>query len=196
MVAMLNHLGWKADGIEISELAVAAGRRVGVTIIAGSIEELESRPGAFDFICSSHCVEHVTDVNRLFRAFYLALKPDGVLVIEVPNAASAGMRRYRDKWYYLTLPVHLHQFSPHSIKRLASRSGFTSITTGTISDWNMHARSWLLERDIVKGKASPQFNTHTAWSVAFARFACAWTFGKAIWRERGDCLILSCRRPL
>lgn len=194
-VVALNHYGWKAQGIEISEQAVASARSVGVTIIHGSIEELESRPGAFDFICSSHCVEHVPDVTRLFGALYLALKPDGICVIEVPNGCSTGMKRYRDKWYYLTLPVHLHMFSPTSIKLLAARTGFAKITTKTISSWSMHAASWLLERDILDGKVSPHFQTHPWWPMAFARLACAPVFLQSSWRHRGDCLILRCRRP-
>jgi SAM-dependent methyltransferase len=194
-VVVLDHLGWKAEGIELSEQAVTSARRVGVTISRGSIEVLESRPGAFDFICSSHCVEHVIDVTRLFRAFYTALKPDGILVIEVPNSSSAGMQRYRDKWYYLSLPVHVHLFSPDSIKLLAARNGFAEIMTRTISTSYMHAASWLLERDILSGKASAQFNTHAGWSVAFAMLACVRGFGQSIGSQRGDCLILSCRRP-
>jgi hypothetical protein len=71
----------------------------------------------------------------------------------------------------------------------------TTATARTISTWYMHAASWLLERDILKGKVSPQFNNHAGWSVAFAKLACLRGFASSVWRQRGDCLILSCRRP-
>jgi 2-polyprenyl-3-methyl-5-hydroxy-6-metoxy-1,4-benzoquinol methylase len=194
-VAVSQYFGWDAEGIEVSEAAVAAGKSAGLKITQGSIEALESRCGAFDFIGSHHCVEHVPDVSRLFRAFYTALKPGGTLVIEVPNADSAALHIYGEMYYYLTLPVHIHLFSHRSLDLLAARSRFTNITTKAISHWFSHAASWLLGRDVRKGRASPRFNSHTKWARVLARVPSLASFLRSTGDQRGDCLVLVCNRP-
>src|SRR5262249_40966691 len=68
-----------AEGIEVNAKAVEAGRSAGVQVDHGSIDALENRPCRYEYIMSSHCVEHVSEVRRLFRAFFHALKPGGIL---------------------------------------------------------------------------------------------------------------------
>ena len=63
-VAFMKYLGWEAEGIELSPAAVAAGRNAGLAIHHGSVGALEDRPARYDYIMSSHCVEHVPDVVR------------------------------------------------------------------------------------------------------------------------------------
>ena len=187
--------GWKAEGIEISEAAVAAGRSAGLQITRGSIEVLESRPKAFDVIRSSHCVEHMSDIQRLFRAFYHALRPGGLLAIEVPNGSSAAAEIYRDGWYYLGLPTHVHLFSPLSLTQIAAQNGFEGITIETLSFWQTHAASWLLCRDLRARKESPQLDSRGRLEMALARIPTLGSFLRSLPAGRGDCLILVCRRP-
>ncbi len=41
----------------------------------------------FDFVCSNHVLEHVFETEKLVREFRRVLKPDGLCIISVPNAA-------------------------------------------------------------------------------------------------------------
>jgi SAM-dependent methyltransferase len=194
-VAVMKYLGWKASGIDISQAAVAAGRRAGLEILQGSTEILESRPEDFDIIVASHSVEHIPDAARLFRAFFTALKPGGTLIVEVPNAAAAALDIYGNYYYYLTLPVHLNIFSPRSLELTARRHGFSDIALRTISHWRTHAESWLVRRNDRRTDGSPRFNTHKKWAVMLARVPAAGGFLRSLRHLRGDCLQLVCRRP-
>lgn len=194
-IAAFQYLGWDAEGIEVSEAAVATGKSVGLQITQGSIGTLESRSGAFDFIRSNHCVEHVSQVLRLFRAFYTALKPGGTLAIEVPNADSAAFHRYGTLYYYLGLPVHVHFFSRRSLNLLATQCGFTNVTTTTISRWFSFAESWLAGRDVRQGRVPPRFDSHTKWAKMLARVPSLASYLRSKGEQSGDCLILVCNRP-
>jgi len=194
-VPFLRYCGWQAEGIEFSEAAAAAGKSAGLTITHGSIGTLEDRPSTYDFIHSSHCVEHVPDVQRLFRAFYTAMKPGGTLAIEVPSADSAALRIYGHAYYYLGLPVHVHLFSAESLKHIATQAGFTNITISPVSFLFSHAESWLLRRDLRGGKASPRLDSHGKWATAYAKVASLGSFVQSIVGHRGDCLMLVANRP-
>lgn len=47
--------------------------------------ELIGKPGAYDFIVASHVIEHVTDIVRFIQDCEALLKPEGVLVLAVPD---------------------------------------------------------------------------------------------------------------
>jgi SAM-dependent methyltransferase len=193
--AVMQYLGWNASGIDISESAVAAGRSAGLKIVQGSTEVLESSPDTFDVILASHSVEHVPDAERLFRAFFTALKRGGTLVVEVPNAAAAALDVYGKYYYYLTLPVHLNIFSPRSLELTARRHGFSNIALKTPSYWWTHAESWLVRRDSQRAGGLPRFNSHKKRDRLLARVPSLRGFLRSLGRLRGDCLQLVCRRP-
>ena len=129
----------------------------------GSIETLEDRPGRYNYIMSSHCVEHVADVWRLFRAFFKALKPGGVLAIDVPNADAISVERFRAFSFYLGMPVHVNLFTPTSMRLLAHSTGFVDISTATYSRWSTQAESAVLIRRSQNGRSVPAFRV--PWQV-------------------------------
>lgn len=52
----------------------------------GNAQYLEGVPdGAFDFVHSSHCLEHMVDVPTAFKNWSRVVKPGGYLVITVPS---------------------------------------------------------------------------------------------------------------
>jgi SAM-dependent methyltransferase len=195
-VAFARFIGWETEGIEINAAAAQVGRNAGLSILTGSIETLESYTGRYDCIVSSHCVEHVTDVRRLFHAFFRALKPGGLLAIDVPNAAAAAIERYREFAFYFTMPVHIHGFSPDSIRRLAEQTGFVNLTVATYSWWPTHAKAALLlmrsRRSVID---SPAFAEPRGWEGLVARMAALPTYLRSRVDLRGDCLVMMCLKP-
>lgn len=191
VVAFARFVGWKAEGIEISAAAVAAGRRAGLDLTHGSVEALEAVPGRYDYVFSSHCVEHIPDAARVFRAFHRALKPGGCLAVEVPNGDASALERFGAYYYYLGMPVHVHVFTPRSISILAESAGLESIDVVTHSRWVTQAESALLWI----GGGGRRFHAHGRLSgvlgrvVAIPSTAASWRNGK------GDCLVLNCRKP-
>ena len=79
----------------------------------------------FDAITLWHVLEHVHDLQGYLDKFYDLLKPNGKLIIAVPNYTSADAKQYVESWAAYDVPRHLYHFSPQSIDALAKLKGFT-----------------------------------------------------------------------
>jgi ubiquinone/menaquinone biosynthesis C-methylase UbiE len=167
-----------------------------VNIDHGSIETLEGRIDRYNYVMSSHCVEHVADVWKLFQAFFKALKPGGMLAIDIPNAASIAAERFFDFYYYLCMPVHVNLFTPTSIRSLAQSTGFADISVATYSRWSTQMESAILIRRFQRGKpVYPGFHAHDKWERFFGRIKSLHTLILSWLRSRGDCLVMTSVKP-
>jgi SAM-dependent methyltransferase len=82
----------------------------------------------FDAITMWHVLEHVHDLHGYFKRFSALLKPEGLLVIAVPNYTSTDAKFYQQNWAALDTPRHLYHFSPGSMELLANAHGFILVT--------------------------------------------------------------------
>ncbi len=71
-----------------------------------------------DVICLWHVLEHVHDLKGYMKAFKSILKPNGRLIIAVPNYTSYDAQYYKKYWAAYDVPRHLYHFSPNSIQLL------------------------------------------------------------------------------
>lgn len=71
---------YSGGGVDISRI-----EDVDYVSDGGSLVELIGETGKYDFIVASHVIEHVTDIIRFLRDCEELLKPDGVLVLAVPD---------------------------------------------------------------------------------------------------------------
>lgn len=78
----------------------------------------EKKPYQFDVITMWHVLEHVHDLDIYIYRLKQLLKPDGVLVIAVPNYKSYDAEFYKEHWAAFDVPRHLWHFSQTSIHRL------------------------------------------------------------------------------
>jgi SAM-dependent methyltransferase len=113
-----RRLGWRVVGTEINARIPAKGLE-----IWGTIDELRAA-GPFDCITLWHCLEHLRDPLSGLRQFRELLKPDGTLIVAVPNARGAQARLFGRHWLHLDVPRHLHHFGPQSLQQALSLSGF------------------------------------------------------------------------
>ena len=104
-----RNLAFEKDGLELQD--------------ATNLYYLESNQ--FDAITLWHVLEHVHDLQGYFDKFYDLLKPNGKLIIAVPNYTSADAKQYVENWAAYDVPRHLYHFSPQSIDALAKLKGFT-----------------------------------------------------------------------
>ncbi|TAF56120.1 MAG: class I SAM-dependent methyltransferase [Sphingobacteriia bacterium] len=123
-LATLRHKGWQVQGLEPDANArQLAQAKHGLTL--ESPERLFDLPAqSFDLISLWHVLEHVHQLADYTAAFERLLKPDGVLVLALPNYTSADARHYAHDWAAWDLPRHLHHFSPLSVQNALSRAGF------------------------------------------------------------------------
>ncbi len=84
-----------------------------------SLDELHGLPDASrDVITMWHVLEHVYDLRKDLDKITSVLKPDGRLVVAVPNMSSFDAKHYKEFWAAYDLPIHLYHFTPDDIKRL------------------------------------------------------------------------------
>jgi SAM-dependent methyltransferase len=128
-VAQMARLGWQAEGLEPDPQAVAVARNAGLTIAAGSVDDLEPRAAAdgFDAVTLSHVIEHLHDPESALHRIWSVLRPGGTLWVATPNLRSLGHRRFGRDWLALDAPRHLTLFHRTSLESLLRRCGFETL---------------------------------------------------------------------
>jgi SAM-dependent methyltransferase len=117
--------GWRVLGTEINARIPAPGLE-----IWGSIDELVPK-APFDCITLWHSLEHLRDPVGGLRQLRSLLKPEGTLILAVPNASGAQARLFGEHWLHLDVPRHLHHFSPESLRRTLERPASHGRRCGT-----------------------------------------------------------------
>lgn len=115
--------GWTVTGIEPNSQA----RQIANTKTKNSVLESSKintfQKHSFDVITLWHVLEHVPNLEEQIVQLKSLLKPNGVLVIAVPNYKSYDAKYYKQFWAAFDVPRHLWHFNQDSIVKL-----FESIT--------------------------------------------------------------------
>lgn len=116
--------GWNGRGLEPDVNARKAAKEKFKLKVddASKLFEIQEQ---FDAITMWHVLEHVHQLNDYFEQFKKLLKPNGLLLIAVPNYTSKDAQQYKDYWAAYDVPRHLWHFSPASMKILMDKHGFT-----------------------------------------------------------------------
>lgn len=122
---LASRRGFAVHGMDISETAVRLVReRHGFDVRRGDIGSDAWAGGRFDFVTMFHVLEHLPDPERGIAYAASLLKPDGSLIVQVPNVASLQARIFGLRWYGLDVPRHIVNFSPLALRLLLGRAGF------------------------------------------------------------------------
>lgn len=115
--------GWDCLGVEPSDDAKAIARkRIKANII--NSEALEEIPdGTFDVITMWHVLEHVDDLKWQVEQLRRLIKPNGRIVIAVPNYKSYDGQFYKELWAAYDVPRHLNHFSKQTITKIFKTKG-------------------------------------------------------------------------
>lgn len=100
-------LGWDVLGIEIDQKAVTNIKKLGINVIQGDFNILNTLQEQYDCVICSHVLEHVYDPKKLINLLYKVLKPGGFLVLTLPNSQSCVLSVFKDKWRGLEAPRHI-----------------------------------------------------------------------------------------
>jgi len=118
--SMLNK-GWKVTALE-PDAASRQKAQENYNINLLPIEELfQLEPAKYEVITLWHVLEHVHDLNAYMKTFHSLLKPNGRLIIAVPNYTSYDAGFYKNFWAAYDVPRHLYHFSPLSMYYLAKK---------------------------------------------------------------------------
>jgi len=114
--------GWDTLGVEPNLKARSLAREKGLQVYdALRLEQMP--PNSFDVITLWHVLEHLPNLDAQINIIKNLLKPDGLLVIAVPNFNSFDARYYKAQWAAYDVPRHLWHFSKTAIRRLFQPHG-------------------------------------------------------------------------
>ena len=71
-----------------------------------------------------HVLEHLPNLEDHISVFKKLLKPNGTLIIAVPNYKSFDAKHYKQFWAAYDVPRHLWHFSQSSVSNLVSKDSF------------------------------------------------------------------------
>lgn len=116
-LATCKNDNWSVFGVEPSEEARTISENKNVKAIKdiSLLKEVN-----FDVITLWHVLEHVENLLEYIEILKTKLKPNGVLIIAVPNYKSFDAKYYKEFWAAFDVPRHLWHFSQTSIKILFS----------------------------------------------------------------------------
>lgn len=146
LMYLAKRAGWHVKGLELSEeMAEAVREQLGADVVVADFLEVEPQAiseDLFDLICLRHVLEHLPDCRLAMSKLRQLLKPDGHILIEIPNVESlsrrlkrflsrTGVRRTR---YPADMVIgHANEFCKQSFEYLLRETGFTLVRWETYS---------------------------------------------------------------
>ena len=109
----------------------------GFDVMERSIEEADIPQESLEVVTMDHVIEHVIDPVRVLATARGWLRDSGQLTITTPNAESRGHRKFRDAWFHLDPPRHLHLFSLRNLMACVERAGLRTVEFGTVGSGHL-----------------------------------------------------------
>ena len=153
LLGMRAQNGWTVAGVEInSAVAAAAKQRYGLDVFAGTLEAAHYPDATFDAVTMWDVLEHLHDPGQTLAEIHRILRPNGIVVIRVPNLASWDAKLFGRRWAGLDAPRHLYIFTPETLSALLEKTGFQvaehSCAIGSYMTFVLSIRFWLTERGV------------------------------------------------
>ena len=126
MMEQARERGFDVYGVEAAEdgAALIAGKFGRDHVINDYFGEKDFwEPGFFDVICMSDLFEHVRDPNTVIDKVYNLLRPEGYVILILPDTGSLSGRLLGRHWSQF-IPEHLFSYSRKNIRMLLSKHGF------------------------------------------------------------------------
>jgi SAM-dependent methyltransferase len=131
-LAQARDAGFTVEGVEpAADVAAAATARWGVPVQAATAESAVLPEGELDVVVAWHALEHIAAPAGVLARLRATLRPGGLLLIEVPNVASAASRAQGAAWFHLDLAHHVGHYAPDTLADLLRRTGFVPVEVDT-----------------------------------------------------------------
>jgi len=125
LLGLLKERGFRPLGVDFSaEAARVAESENGVRVLVGSLNDAMFPDGGFDIVTLFHVMEHVANPRAVLAEVSRILKPNGALVLQVPNIDSWQFKAFGARWYGLDIPRHVIDYSKNAMLKLLADSGF------------------------------------------------------------------------
>ncbi len=121
--------GWTVVGIEPNEQARKIANHKTNNSVLETTERIAQQTKRFDVITLWHVLEHLPDLEPQISLFKSLLKPNGTLIIAVPNFKSYDASYYQEFWAAFDVPRHLWHFSKTAISKLVQKQDMKVVKT-------------------------------------------------------------------
>ena len=164
---------WKAVGMEPNLKAKISSKQKGICLVE-TYQELEDN--YFDVITMWHVLEHVSDLELQIKELKRLLKPNGTIIIAVPNFKSYDASYYGKFWAAYDVPRHLWHFSKTAMEKLFALQNlklkevkpmwFDSFYVSLLSEkyktgkMNPIAAFWIGLQSNLKARKSLEYSSH------------------------------------
>jgi len=126
----MQKLGWDVYGVEMNTKASEYAKKIlnSDNIMNNKIENIDFKSTLFDVIVLNMVLEHIYDPIKLLNIIKSILKPNGIIIINIPNIDSIEFKIFKDKSYFVQVPQHVHHFNYMTINKLLEKTGFNMIS--------------------------------------------------------------------
>ncbi len=112
-------------GLDFSlDAANTAWRRAGVPAVCASLTRAPLAPQSCAAVTMFHVLEHLYEPAGYIEAAHQLLRPDGRLIVQVPNAACWQFLLFGERWNGIDVPRHLIDFRASDLDSLLDSCGF------------------------------------------------------------------------
>jgi SAM-dependent methyltransferase len=126
LLRLLKERGMPVLGLDFSLAAATVAWRVnGVPTICGALSQVPLPPGSCAAVSMFHVLEHLYDPAVYLRVAFDLLRPQGRLIVQVPNADCWQFLLFGESWNGLDVPRHLFHFRASDLETLLEACGFT-----------------------------------------------------------------------
>lgn len=112
----------KGDGLDVGCGAWPLKGAAPVDLTRGG-DAMALPPGAYDYIFSSHCLEHLADPVAALEHWRSQIRPGGVLFLYLPHPDMAYWRPQHCR-------KHLHSWRPEDMAQIVRDLGFVNVIHG------------------------------------------------------------------
>ena len=148
-LAACREYGYDVRGLDTSEWATRhAVEALHLPVTLGELDSVKLEPDGFDVVTMWHFLEHTPDPITALGKAREWLKPDGVLVVDVPNREGTDALAEGDDWVGWSLPYHFYHFTPDTLRRMLTKCGFRVVKS---KDYHSDAVKMKLKRIPVVG---------------------------------------------
>jgi SAM-dependent methyltransferase len=124
-ISCLIKQGFEGYGIELpGKAAQRAGQIPNLQLKIGPLTTEDFNEDFLDCVCMWHVFEHLTEPKKTLLTIRKILKPEGFLMMSLPNIASFQSRLFRGNWLHLDPPKHLFFMEPPYLISEMKKLGF------------------------------------------------------------------------
>ena len=120
-LSIAKNANWNVTGIEPNEQARKIANSKTNNSVYNNMQLHQLKENSFDVITLWHVLEHLPNLEMHVYRLERLLKPNGKIVVAVPNYKSYDAAYYKSFWAAYDVPRHLWHFTKESIKILFSR---------------------------------------------------------------------------